>query len=442
MTDVKKLILIATGMVYFWSTAAIAEEEKKDKIPVVTDLEVKLSGFAHFQAAYRNQSELNSEEKNVSNHRKDFAFYNDSAMAVNISNQINDAKYGAKIVLVPTTKRKGGASFNGSHIYVESDFGKVEMGSPNVPSSTMMVDGSDIAAGSSSWDRYARTDTEHLKQGVNYDPSFATSSDFFLDCKLTTKLGKRAYSGEPSRGVVYYTPKFQLAESTKLSMGVGYIPDTSNTGADNPDTHCREKETKKIDDATAHPGIYKFEIDNAVKNVFTGGVNLEHNFTDGVDLKIALTGEYGKASGKAKTFEREDSTEPNGIHKLSDLKTYNIGAVLNVGNFSYAGSYGSLGKSLTTPEFHKTGRKTDYYSGAVAYKQGPFAASLSYFKSNQFKNTVDAITIGTNYQLAPGFKPYVEVTSFALKGKPEFDKNLPKKKTRGTVALIGAKLSL
>ena len=85
-------------------------------------------------------------------------------------------------------------------------------------------------------------------------------------------------------------------------------------------------------------------------------------------------------------------TKPN---VMECLRTYNIGAILTVGNFSYGGSFGSLGKSLTTPEFHKAGRKTDYYTGTVAYKQGPFAASVSYFKSNQFKNTVDAVSIGT-----------------------------------------------
>ena len=124
------------------------------------------------------------------------------------------------------------------------------------------------------------------------------------------------------------------------------------------------------------------------------------------------------------------------------MKTYNIGAILNAGNFSYAASFGSLGKSLTTPEFHKVGRETTYYTGGVAYKQGPFTTSLTYFRSDQYKNTVDCVTIGTDYKLAPGFKPYAEISGFSLKGKPEYDRDLKKKKSRGTIALIGAKLSL
>ena len=127
------------------------------------------------------------------------------------------------------------------------------------------------------------------------------------------------------------------------------------------------------------------------------GVALEQNLGDGIDLKVGITGEYGKAAGKAKKFARKDDENPTGEFKLSNLRTFNIGAILNVGNFSSAGSFGSLGKSLTTPEFHKTGRKTSYYTGTVAYKQGPFAASISYFKSDQFKNAECTTFCGENF---------------------------------------------
>jgi len=41
----------------FFTYTATAEVYA-DKIPVVSDLELKLSGFAHFQAGLRNQSKL------------------------------------------------------------------------------------------------------------------------------------------------------------------------------------------------------------------------------------------------------------------------------------------------------------------------------------------------------------------------------------------------
>jgi len=434
---IKKIIATA-GLVSLLVSSAMAEDVSANKTPVVSDLELKLSGFAHFQSGFRNQSKLDGDEKNVSSNRKNFAFFNEAALTADASKEINDVTYGGKIVLVPTAKRKGSPDYNGSHIYLVSDFGKIEAGSPIAPSAQMMIDGGTIAAATfDDWSRYAKFSTAHLRQGSKVDPTFTTFAEFFLDSKLTTTLPSRSYSSEPARSVAYYTPKFELGSSTKLQVGVSYTPDSSNTGADNPNVNSSGEDVRKIEAG----GIDKFTIDRNVKDALSGGVTLEQNFADGVDAKLAVTGEYGKSAGTAKKFATPNDTNQT-IFKLSNLRTFNIGAILNVGNFSYAGSFGSLGKSLTTAEFHKTGRKTDYYSGTVAYKQGPFAASVSYFKSDQFKNTVDAVSVGTNYLLAPGFKPYAEISSFILKGRPEFRPDLSKKKTRGTVALIGAKLSL
>jgi hypothetical protein len=439
-----KKFIATIGVASLLTSSAMAAEVSSSNIPVVSDLELKLSGFAHFQSGFRNQSKLAGEEKNVSNNSKNFAFFNEAALTADASKEINDVTYGGKVVLVPTAKRKGSPDYNGSHIYLVSDFGKIEAGSPIAPSAQMMIDGSTIAAATfDDWARYADFSTNHLMQGSKVQPSFSTFAEFFLDSKLTTTLDSRAYSSEPARSVAYYTPKFELGSSTKLQVGASYTPDSSNTGADNPSTNSSGEDIRKVETG----GIDRFVIDRSVKDAVSGGVVVEQNFADGIDAKIALTGEYGKSAGRAKKFATTaDNTKADldtiTTFKLNNLRTFNIGAVLNVGSFSYAGSFGSLGKSLTTAEFHKTGRKTDYYSGTVAYKQGPFAASVSYFKSDQFKNTVDSVSVGTHYLLAPGFKPYAEISSFTLKGRPEFRPDLSKKKTRGTVALIGAKLSL
>ena len=447
MKNLKKILLVTASTIALNASALACtkhstSEVTSAKTPVVSDLKVKLNGFAHFQAAHRTQSNLQGDEKNVSSNRKTFAFYNDAAMSTEISNQAGDVTYGGKIVLVPTAKKKGSASYNGSHVFFESEFGKMEAGSPISSSSNMMIDGGTIAAATfDDWARYANfTPANLMNPGSKLAPSFANSAEFFLDSKLTTSSPNRPYSSEPSRSISYYTPKFEFGKTTKLQMGVTYTPDSSNTGADNPSVNSSGVDTRTIE----FGGVDRFEIDRTVKDAVSAGITLEQNFSDGVDLKVALTGEHGTAAGKAKRFDTVNTTTktPNSTFKLSNLRTFNIGAVLNVGNFSYAGSFGSLGKSLTTPEFHKTGRKTDYYTGTVAYKQGPFAASASYFKSNQFKNTVDAVSIGTSYLLAPGFKPYAEISGFSLKGRPEFHNEMSKKKTRGTVALIGAKLSL
>ena len=54
---IKKIIATA-GLVSLLVSSAMAEEVSANKTPVVSDLELKLSGFASFQAGIRNQSKL------------------------------------------------------------------------------------------------------------------------------------------------------------------------------------------------------------------------------------------------------------------------------------------------------------------------------------------------------------------------------------------------
>ncbi len=452
--NIKKLnkVMLIASVLFGFSKMSLAGDVESGSMPVTSDLKVKLSGYGHFQGGYRNQNHLKGDDKNVSANRKSFAFFNDAALFADISNKVNDVTYGGKIVLVPTAKRKGSATYNGSHIYLDSSYGRIEAGSPMDAASNMLIDSSAIASATGGdWDRYAKFDSTDLKQGYDFGPSFATFGEFFLDSKLVSAVETRSYSTEPGRRVSYYTPKFEFGQGAKIQIGISYTPDSSNTGADDTNKNSTRVEIKKIKKDSTDPNHY-FKFDQSIKDAISGGVVLEQNISDGVDLKLALTGEYGKASNAKKMNNTNDSPDPLkdtsdaqkelGTYKLKDLKTYNIGAILNAGNFSYAASFGSLGKSLTTPEFHKAGRETTYYTGGVAYKQGPFTTSLTYFRSDQYKNTVDCVTIGTDYKLAPGFKPYAEISGFSLKGKPEYDRDLKKKKTRGTVALIGAKLSL
>ncbi|NRB10023.1 MAG: porin [Rickettsiaceae bacterium] len=438
MNRLIKYFLITTSIITFAGKALAANKVESGNQYVESDLKIKISAYADFQAGVPTQSRLKSDEKNVSANRKDFAFYNSAAAVLNISKEVDDITYGGKIVLVPTAKKKGAPTYNGSHVYVSSEFGKVEAGSPIDAASTLFVDAGAITAAVDDWERYTKFDAQSLShEGLS--PSFASFDEFFLDSKLVTNLENRSYSSEPSRTVNYYTPKFDLGTATKVQAGISYTPDSSNTGADNPDKNSSGVDKRKI----TKDGSEFFELDRTVKDAITGGVTVEQNISDGVDFKIGVTGEYGKAAGSAKKKTEEDGEDKTlAIYKLKDLRSYNIGAVLSIGSFSVAGSYGSLENSLTTREFHKTGTDTKYYTGAVAYNQGPFTASVSYFRSNQFKNTVDTISLGTDYVLAPGFKPYAVISQYELKGRPEFFPEVGKRKSRGTVAIIGTKLSL
>jgi len=442
LKKIKLALLLSTSIgLAFGVQNANAEYIMANNHHVTSDIGIKLNGFAHFQAGFlTKQDHLQDDEKNVSAAHKSFAFYNDVALVANVYHDLEEITYGAKLVMSPTAKRKGGPKYNGSHLYLESEFGRMEFGAPYVASATMAIDGSDAAAGTfDGWSRYSNMSSEHLKQGKKLDPSFASSSEFFLDGKLTTDLQHKSYSSEPARSIAYYTPKFEISDNTKIQFGLSYTPDSSNTGADSPSTQGSGIKERILDDADS--GVYKFVIDSTVKDVISAGVNLEQNLSDGVDVKIGVTGASGKSVGKAKKFTNSADKTPIASYALSDLKEVNIGAMVNVGNMAFSASYGTLGNSLTSPEFHKTGRKTNYYAGTVAYKQAGFVVSLSYFKGEQFKNKTDAVILGSNYKLAPGLSPYFEIASFKLTGKPEYYANLKDRSTKGVAVLTGLKLS-
>ncbi len=451
MNKLKKTLLVTTSLLALSATSANAVDVTLGN----GDVNLKLNAYAHFQAGIRNQTKLKGDDKNLSSHRKGFAFYNDTAFTAEMYKELEDVKYGARIVLVPTSKRKGGASYNGSHVYIESSFGRVEMGAPISPAAKMSETAGSITAGSGNWGNYANLDSSYMNHGKKSGIDFAKSADFFLGDKLGTNLDSKSYSSEPPRSISYYTPKFELTDTTKVQIGVGYTPDSSNTAADKISKDANQCDVKDVSDYRfTIPGIAgqidSLKIDRTVKDAIGYGITLEQNISDGVDLKLAFTGEYAKSAGKAtaliKTPTATDPSKTTTVktYELKDLNTFNIGAILNVGNYSVAGSYGSLGKSLTSKIYHTTGQKTEYYTAGLAYKQGPFKVSADYFKSYQFKNTVDAVTLGTSYQLAPGLQTYAEITHFTAKGRPEFDprNDFKKRTTQGTVGLIGAKLSL
>lgn len=210
------------------------------------------------------------------------------------------------------------------------------------------------------------------------------------------------------------------------------MPDSSNTGAGKFSESSQDKTYYIISDTDY------FVINQQVKNAFSGAVNLEHEVSDSVDLKLGAIGEFGKAANSAKEYR---ASLLYAKHKISKLAAYGLGAALNTGNFTHSLFYGDLGKSLTTKEYHKAGRKTKYYKAASMYSQGPFAVSISYFKSQKFKNDFDSVSLGTDYLLAAGLKTYVEVSTFAIKGRPEYYPQLSKKKSKGSAALIGAQLN-
>jgi len=403
----KKIIsLVCVSMI---SSSVCAADATTGKLPVVSDLNVKLGAYAAFESGFSNQNKLQKSEKKISANKEGFAFYNDTALYASISNEINDVEYGGKIVLVPTAKAKVIPSYNGSHVFVKGFWGRMELGSPIPVAANMMISDGSIPT------RYIKTSTAHLKQGTKFSPSFLTSEGCFVGDALTANLDSAPYSSEPPRTINYYTPKFEISYASKVQIGVSYTPDTANTGIGgvSEKSNGTQKKTIGTDD------LDRFEIDRSVKDAITAGISFEQKLKEDIELKLALTGEYGNSVGRAKKFASKEDKEPQ-EYKLSDLRSFNIGGEFKVNDFTYNACYGSWGKSLTTPELHKAGRGSYYYSVGTAYKYNATTTKLSYFVSEQFKNKGNSIKLNISYLLAKGFKPYAEVSSYILKGKPEF----------------------
>jgi hypothetical protein len=408
-----------------------AADVSTGKLPVVSDLNVKLGAYASFESGFSNQNKLLKSEKKISANKEGFAFYNDAAFYASISNEINDIEYGGKIVLVPTVKAKVIPAYNGSHVFVKGFYGRVELGSPIPVAANMMISDGGIPI------KYIKTSTAHLKQSKKLNSSFLTSDGCFIGDDLTADLDSAPYSSEPPRTINYYTPNFEISDASKVQIGVSYTPDTANTGIGSPSEKSDGVNKRTI----GKDGVDRFEIDRSVKDAITTGIVFEQKLKEDIGLKLALTGEYGKSTGKAKKFISKEDTEPK-EYKLGDLRSFNIGAELEVNDFTYNACYGSWGKSFTTTELHKAGRDSYYYSVGAAYKYNATTTKLTYFASERFKNKANAIKLNITYLLAKGFKPYAEVSSYILKGKPEFYNELKSRTTKGTVFLLGVKLTL
>ncbi len=301
-----------------------------DPLPVVSDLNIKLGAYAAFESGFSNQGKLKGSEKNISANKRGFAFYNDTALFAAISNTTDDITYGAKIILVPTTKRKVNKDYNGSYVFLEHEFGRIEAGSPIPAAKNMMISDGSIPT------KYIKTGIDYLKQSTKAVPSFLTSEGSFLGDQIIASMDSATYSSEPPRTINYYTPKFDLTESSKIRLGISYTPDSANTGVEKPSD--KSDGIKKY--AVGETTIDRFEIDRSVKDAITSGIVLEQKLTEEAELKLALTGEYGKSAGKIKKFANKDDKNPL-EYKLSD--SIDCVALLDEEHFFTGSNDSSLG---------------------------------------------------------------------------------------------------
>ena len=412
----------------------------------IKDSSIKIGGEVNSQFGIINQQ--NDFRKNLKDTSQS---YNKNSLATSGSLKFNYDKksdkglgYGAYIKLnASTSNSPSGSKSIASEVklYVEDKFGKIELGSTSPVGSAMEVNSYSLARATGGLDGDW---TNWLKNGGVLDSTGknAISGTYLVAPQLpigfdeTTKAGK----------INYFSPNIN-----GFTFGVSYTPDSKAKG-----TASQTQEVLK-------------NADGGYKNIWQPAVRYETTFENGTKFTTAVLGEFGKAK---KVSYYNDIKSIDNVPDTKDvdrknLKAWQIGAGVDYKGFAFAGAYGDVGKSgvlesVATEENAKKGGK--YWSLGSAYSTEKYGISINYMQSkragclSKVKNTKDedayvkfdekaynkfeALSIGADYLVMPGFMPYVEITKFKFKENDNYTVDSNKGKfNKGTVILAGTKIT-
>lgn len=367
----KKLLVTSAlvGSAALFATAASAA-------PTVT-----VGGHADFQAGITDQ------DATYEGNSRDLNLRNDYELHFNVEGKAdNGLTYGATVELeadVNDDSNGEGENADKTFVYVEGNFGRVELGANSSAAQTMRVDASTIARATGGIDG----DFYH---NVNID---GIGVPFIYQAGLFTEQAKvdSDSDAEDANKITYYS-----ARHSGVQLGLSYTPDTGAIGT--AEGFSGEKDAEQYE------------------NVWNIGLNYNGQYND-VNVAAAATYESGDS-------ENDD---------LEDLSGYTLGASLSVRGFSLAGSYADLEESGQTKG---SSADASYWTVGASYVQGPAGISVTYLDSEAADNELTNVVVGVDYQLAPGFVPYVEAAFF------DFDPNSTAVKANdGSVFLIGTELT-
>jgi outer membrane protein OmpU len=361
-----KILLATTALVSLFAASAFAEA------PVVT-----VGGSLDFQAGFTDDDVSAAGSS-------DTKFANDTRVNVKAQGKAdNGITYGGVIeLLADVTEANDDSGFNAdrTYLFLESNAGRVEMGSNVGAAKTLKVDASTFAraTGGIDGDWYRYVDGASTGQA-----NFLATPDLPVDGGIDGRGDT-----ENATKITYYSPRF-----SGFQVGGSYTPDTGNRGT-----------------AAAFTATGPDEF----RDAFDLGLNYTTQYNQ-VGIAASATGQFGSA---------ELSTE-------EDLRAYALGLTVNFAGFTVGGSYADLGESGLTSG---TAGDQNYWTLGGAYVQGPIGASVTYFNSERVGDEFDNISVGADYQLAPGFVPYAEVSFFNVEPAAGTD-------TDGTVFILGTQLT-
>lgn len=373
----KKILLGTTGLVAvaFIATAASAETPK-----------VTLGGFSDFQSGWTNDDATTA--------TRTHGFRNDNEIVVKVDGKTDGGLgYGAQIDLeADTTSDANNQGVNASRTftYLDSKFGRVELGGNRSVASTMRIDASTVA-----------TATGGINGAWVYFVNPVGTPNAITTSKLVSEHGNQATFGDESTynasKISYYTPKF-----AGFQAGVSYTPSLDDRG----------QRIARNDAA-------------GVNDVFDFGLSYEGTFSG---VKLAASGTYEFGEGQGGAIANTPTTTFSGLGG-DDIESWNIGALAGYKGFTLAGSYGDWIDSGIA------GQDGDYWTVGGAYAAGPLGVSATYLDSNLGGNDFQNLVLGAEYKLAAGLTPYAEVSFFDLSQPGAANDN------DGTVFILGTQVA-
>lgn len=344
---------------------------------------VIVGGIIDFQSAYRE------EDQQHSTYSRNTVFKNDTEVHVHV-NQIadNGARYGAVVELeadVTAADKDEGLNADKTYLYLESNLGRLELGSNSDAGHTLGVDASTFARATGG----VHGDIEdyiHIPHGHGAGPHHP----FIHSPGLP--LAHDHGASEDATKITYYTPR-----NSGFQFGASYIPDSGNVG-------------------TAAGFTTDADSDN-YENVVNLGVQHSGRLGE-IDTLASITGEFGNAESAV----------------TEDLAAVAAGLNLSYAGFTVGGNYSYWGDSMKPVA--STADDAHSWSVGAGYETGPFGVSIGYLNGEFMENNSEIVSVGADYQLAPGLVPYVEVNFFDFEwANPATTGN------NGTYAIVGTTLS-
>jgi len=348
------------------------------------NLQVNVGGFLDFQAGYTSDDVIGQ----GADQRNEINFNNDTEVHFTVEGKSdNGLEYGAVIELEadisanPGDNSDNGTNADNTYAFLQGGFGRVELGGNTGAEEALSVNTSTFASATGG------VDGDFYRYTV-VPAGFAAITAPDLQIAAS---GNSGTNNESATKITYYTPRF-----SGFQAGVSYTPNTDATGI-----------------ATPAAGAGTFD------NIFSGGVNYSGQF-DSVGVKAAATAITGSSNEKVAAA-------------AADLEGWDVGANVTFSNITVGGSYGDYGDTL--------GANTDanYWDAGIGYAAGAFSASATYLASETdfgaTSDEFDNLSVGVDYQLAPGLVPYVEASFF------NYDDAVAAAQNEGTVVLVGSELT-